>query len=422
MFHSFTQVLEGRKPEKFTYPFCYTPHAWARQAVSEVVAELERRRFPLIPSGKMFGVLVVEIDGAGEIGFLAAFSGSGMDDDGYFVPSIYTLPAGAIPKGREESKRLQDYIFSQYRMLNAKGEERDLLDIFATTPLRYPPSGSGDCCAPKLLQYAFRHALIPLCMAEFWWGESPRDEVRHHLHYYPACMGRCKPILGWMLQGLMVDENPLERVNADLEEQLRVVYDDEWLMVVDKPSGMLSVPGRSDVPCVADIVKKRMTISVLPVHRLDMFTSGLQILVKGADMQSSLQRLFEGRQVQKRYVALLDGVVGADSGEVRLPLSSDYLNRPRQRVDYEHGKTAVTRYEVVWHREGRTLVNLFPHTGRTHQLRVHCASREGLGCPIVGDALYGTPAERLCLQAQELTFQHPITNAPIHICLDTLPF
>lgn len=422
MFHSFTQVLVGGKPEKFTYPFCYTPHAWARQAVSEVVAELERRRVPLIPSGKMFGVLVVENDGAGEIGFLAAFSGSGMDDDGYFVPSIYTLPAGAIPKGREESKRLQEYIFSQYRMLNAKGEERDLLDIFATTPLRYPPSGSGDCCAPKLLQYAFRHALTPLCMAEFWWGESPRDEVRHHLHYYPACMGRCKPILGWMLQGLMVDENPLERVNADLEEQLRVLYDDEWLMVVDKPSGMLSVPGRSDVPCMADIVKKRMTISVLPVHRLDMFTSGLQILVKGADMQSSLQRLFEGRQVQKRYVALLDGVVEADSGEIRLPLSSDYLNRPRQRVDYEHGKTAVTRYEVVWRREGRTLVNLFPHTGRTHQLRVHCASREGLGCPIVGDALYGTPAERLCLQAQELTFRHPITNAPIHICLDTLPF
>ncbi len=423
MFHHFAKPLEGERPLCFTYPFCYEPHPWVHLAMEEVVAMLRLRQWPTAPKGKMFGVLVVEDVCSGVVGYLVAYSGSYIDcDDDYFVPSIYVLPKDSIPTSREESKRLQDNIFSQYEMLNAEGDKRNLLDIFADTPLRYPPSGSGDCCAPKLLQYAFSKGFYPLCMAEFWWGESPKDEIRHHLSCYPACTGRCKPILDWMLRGLNVDTDPQNIYDQSLEEQLRIVYDDEWLMIVNKPSGMLSVPGKIQVPCVIDVLRQRLGITTFAVHRLDMYTSGLQLLVKGEQTQKIVQQMFEHRQVSKSYVALLEGEVQEDRGEIRLPLSSDYLNRPCQHVDFVHGKNAVTLYDVVWRKDGRTLVKLYPHTGRTHQLRVHCASREGLGCPIVGDALYGHCDKRLCLQAQSLEFIHPITGDMISVSLSDIPF
>lgn len=414
LFHPLHDIVNIAFPEKFTYPFCYNPHPLSILA-SKQMQDYLSQKFPISNSeenndsiGKMFGVLVGS-DGS-RTGFLAAYSGSLPNADAdYFVPQIYSLPQNSIPTEKEESKQLQDFIFSQYEMLNAKGETRNLLSIFADTPLGYPPSGSGDCCAPKLLQYAFHHHLKPICMAEFWWGKSPKNTIRHHLNYYPSCQGRCKPILNWMLQGMDVDENPLDKPNLELESQLEIIYEDEWLAIVNKPSGMLSAPGKIKAPCVSDI------LPYYPVHRLDMFTSGLQILVKSIGQKADLQRMFENRQVKKCYRALLDGMVENDKGMISLPLSSDYLNRPCQRIDHEHGKTAITEYEVISRNDGRTLINLYPHTGRTHQLRIHCASSEGLGCPIVGDELYGRKSNRLYLQAISLSFTHPMTNKPLSI-------
>ena len=377
----------------------------------------------------MFGVLVVKHERG--IGYLAAYSGASANSldnaDSFFVPPIYTLPPHSIPHSKEESHKLQDYIFSQYNLLNAKGETKNLLEIFAETPLKYPPSGSGDCCEPKLLQYAYLNHLTPICMAQFWYGKSPKEEIRHHLSFYPACQGRCKPILSWMLQGLDVEPNPLDKANKELEEKLTVIYEDEWIMVVNKPSGMLSVSGKVHAPCVTDIIR-----DVSAVHRLDMFTSGLQILVKTTAQTAEttfkdMQHLFANRQIKKRYLALVEGHVREEKGTISIPLSSDYLNRPCQRIDYEHGKTAITDYEVIEHRENTTLLYLYPHTGRTHQLRIHCASPDGLGCPICGDRLYGPSSNysehnpqnkdviRLHLQAQAIEFEHPITKNAIHL-------
>ena len=425
IFHEFDKMPDAALPERFTYPFCYEPHPIAVAAAEQLISlldgidALKHQR-----EGKMFGVLVAKHNDV--IGFLIAYSGNinkvlldanpVLESD--FVPQVYQLPANSIPSSAEESRRLQDFIFSQYSMLNARGERKNLLEIFTDTPLCYPPSGSGDCCAPKLLQYAFANGMKPVCMAEFWYGNSPKDEIRHHLVYYPACQGRCKPILSWMLEGMDVDENPMDEYNDEMGKNLSIVYEDDWLIIVDKPSGMLSVPGKIKAPCVADVLRQRKeyaSMDFFPVHRLDMFTSGLQILVKGLETQKELRRMFENRQVKKQYVALLDGMVDADNGRISLPLSSDYLNRPCQRVDFEKGKTAVTDFEVIGRKDGRTLVNLFPHTGRTHQLRVHCASTDGLGCPIVGDELYGRKEKRLCLHAQSLEFVHPVTGETISV-------
>lgn len=425
LFHTFNPPPQVELPTRFTYPFCYEPHPLAIIASQHLIGLLDEIDvFRRMGTGKMFGVLVVKSEE--KLGFLMAYSGNISREiieknailRTDFVPQIYTLPEHSIPTNAEESRQLQDFIFSQYRMLNAKGESRDLLEIFSDTPLKYPPSGSGDCCAPKLLQYAFANNMQPVCMAEFWYGNSPSDEIRHHLVYYPSCQGRCKPILSWMLEGMAVDSNPMEEYPDEMGKKLKVVYEDDWMIIVNKPSGMLSVPGKIKAPCVADVLRKREEYSSMdffPVHRLDMFTSGLQILVKGLETQKEVRRMFENRQVKKQYVALLDGILPSDSGRISLPLSSDYLNRPCQRVDFEHGKTAITDYEVVERRQGRTLVRLFPHTGRTHQLRIHCASKHGLGCPIVGDELYGRKEKGLCLHAQSLEFVHPVTNETIKL-------
>lgn len=323
-----------------------------------------------------------------------------------------------IAELKKERKRMSDHLqhwlFSQFRMLNAKGEVKDLCDIFEETVNKIPPAGAGECCAPKLLQYAYLHHDQPICMAEFWWGESPKTEIRHHLQYYPACQGKCKPILAHMLQGLDVDENPLE-ISGDKE--IEIVYDDEWLAVINKPEGMLSVPGKGVGRSVYSIIKEMYPEIEGPVivHRLDMATSGLMIIAKNKAVHQNLQAQFESHHIRKRYVAILDGIIENGEGKIALPLSPDYLDRPRQTVDKENGKTAVTTYKVVSEENGHTRINLFPHTGRTHQLRVHCAHKEGLNAPISGDTLYGKKADRLYLHAEEITFTHPITGKTIRI-------
>ncbi|CDE30738.1 RluA family pseudouridine synthase [Leyella stercorea] len=418
---------------------------------------------------------------------------------------------------KQMSDELQRWLFAAYRMLNAKGEERDLIDIFREYTHAMPPAGAGDCCAPKLLQYAYQHRLRPVCMAEFWWGESPASEIRHHLHYYPACRSKCLPILTHMLKGLDVAPNPLAQKRHTAEP--RVLYADEYILVVDKPAGMLSVPGkaesvRSEFSDSANISVEeyfaQLTIGTVGVvggagiparttapnysdnnsqcrgqesprllqlptnsqfttnskflkaaHRLDMDTSGLLVLARTEQAYVELQRQFASRETVKRYEAVLSGVpkhiVGGygipavaianscshlyfygqglrqecrsllrlepfaiqfakySSGSISLPLIADINDRPRQRVDMEHGKPAYTLYDIKKVDKGRTLIHLYPKTGRTHQLRVHCAHPLGLACPILGDPLYGTErADRMYLHAAELTFRHPITGEPMH--------
>lgn len=411
-------------PERFTYPFCYEPHPLCQIAAEEEKREIER----IQPTeGKMFGVLVVKAEEG--LGFLAAYSGllEGRNDWPYFVPPVFDAqqPDGHFKqtervisaKGgdKQMSQELQLWLFHQYRMLNAKGETKDLVDIwqdYHCSPRirnRYPlpPGGTGDCCAPKLLQYAFSHGLRPVCMAEFWWGPSPKSEIRHHGQFYPACRGKCKPVLTWMLQGLDVDPNPEETGASHLT--IEIIYEDDVLAVINKPSGLLSVPGRTEDYSVATIAIERWPGS-LPVHRLDMGTSGLMVIAKTKEAYVSLQEQFVKRTVKKRYIALVEGIVKEPKGRITLPLIFDPMNRPRQMVDYQRGKSAVTEYEVLDARDGRSLLALYPHTGRTHQLRMHCAHPDGLGSPIVGDELYGHKAERLCLHCDQIEFAHPVTG------------
>ena len=417
-----------RKPERFTYPFCYEPHPLCLLAAKEVQQELQRMT---LTEGKMFGVLVVASPGGGRLegaslGFLAAYSGllEGRNDWPYFVPPVFDAqqPDGHFKQEEQRikdaldhkqlSQELQLWLFQQYRFLNARGEVKDLVyvwqDYHCSARIRskypLPPGGTGDCCAPKLLQYAYQQGLKPVCMAEFWWGPSPKTEVRQHGQFYPACRGKCKPVLTWMLQGLDVDPNPEEQTGRP-QLDIEIVYEDDWLIVVNKPSGLLSVPGRVGPYSVATILHQRYPDSLL-AHRLDMGTSGLMVAAKNRTVYASLQQQFTGHTISKSYVALLDGVPDKERGTITLPLLCDPINRPRQVVDYESGKEAVTDYEVI----GDCRVRLCPHTGRTHQLRMHCAHPDGLGCPIRGDELYGHPAERLYLHAERLELTHPATG------------
>lgn len=304
-------------------------------------------------------------------------------------------------KRKRLSDALQRWLFQQFEMLNARGERRNLLDIFAPTPQRTPPAGTGECCAPKLLQHAFVMGYRPLSMAEFWLGRSPKTEIRREGAFYPACAGKCGPTLGFMLQGLEVQCVPQKPIDR---EALRVVYEDDGLVVVSKPHGMLSVPGRDGGTSVAQLMRQRYpdADSPLVVHRLDQDTSGLMLIAKTKEMHRTLQLAFENHEVKKRYVAVLDGLLPPEKqrGEISLPLNSNYLDRPRQMVDWLNGKSAVTRYEVIGHEEGRTIAALYPLTGRTHQLRVHCAHPDGLNLPILGDPLYGRKADRMYLHAE----------------------
>lgn len=308
------------------------------------------------------------------------------------------------------SDSLQHWLFSRYEMLDALGERRDLCSIFADTPSHVPPAGAGDCCAPKLLQHAFLNSLRPVCMAEFWYGASPKSEVRVDGNYYPACRGKCLPILSHMLQGLEIDTGtPGEAVCQPPE----IVYEDKHLAVVNKPAGMMSVPGKSGGVPLIELMKKRShnPEQTIIVHRLDMDTSGLIIVAYDTETYKNLQQQFILRKVKKRYIALLDGhTTLPDHGRISLPLYSDPLDRPYQKVDYTNGKPAMTEYRILGREGNNTRIALFPLTGRTHQLRVHCAHADGLCLPIVGDRLYGHKAGRLCLHAEAITFVHPASG------------
>lgn len=532
-FHTFAQPIQSIPlPERFTYPFHYTPHPLCVIAAEETQAYLKERTEwrEELQTGKMFGVLVVRTP-AGEVGYLAAFSGNlaGKNVHPFFVPPIYDLlqPDGffrqeeerineinarirtlqaspaledarsrlqstieycdfvlqaakdLMKKRKEERDRLRQFplteeettllikesqhmkaahkltkkslrsileedqakvdrleqeieqlkqerkrrsaalqrkLFEQFRILNARGEVKDLCELFAPTYQGAPPAGAGECAAPKLLQYAYQHQLEPIAMAEFWWGDSPKTEIRHHGYYYPACKGKCEPILHHMLQGLRVDENPL-LADSHRETKLDILYEDDYLLVINKPEGMLSVPGKGDV----DSVYQRLSIlypeatGPIIVHRLDMATSGLLLAAKTKEAHQNLQAQFKNRTIRKRYIALLEGEVPQDEGEIRLPLCPDPLDRPRQIVSEEFGKPALTRYWVLERTSGKTLIAFYPQTGRTHQLRVHAAHPQGLHCPILGDELYGRKAERLYLHAEYLAFTHPITSERIEI-------
>ena len=345
---------------------------------------------------------------------------------------------------KRKSDQLQRWLFSQFTFLNAQGERSDLLSIFRNYYLLhspksvlathyaamgeqitlFPPSGTGECCEPKLLQYAFVHGMRPVEMAMFWWGEPPKTEIRQHGQFYPACNGKCKPLLTWMLKGMNVAANALE---VEAKQSIDIVYEDRDLAVIVKPSGMLTVPGRSKKQSVETILRQRWNDNDTPiiVHRLDMATSGLLVVARNKEAHKHLQAQFKAKMVRKRYIALLDATVlnrvGLPSeGTISLPLCADELDRPRQMVDRNKGKTAITHYKIV----GQTplhdsyyseavKVELRPETGRTHQLRVHCAHSEGLACPILGDTLYGKRADRLYLHAEYLAFTHPTTGKPL---------
>ena len=341
------------------------------------------------------------------------------------------------------SDALQQWLFSQFRMQNHEGKMKDLLEIFRDAALRdypqatlatsriaalkmVPPAGSGECCEPKLLQYAYLHGYRPLLMAMFWWGESPKEEIRHHLQFYPACNGKCKPILHWMLPDRVFDSKIAEK------QALEILYEDDQLAVIHKPSGLLSVPGRdSSQPSVYSIMRKKYPAASSPliVHRLDMATSGLMIIAKTDFAYHRLQNEFLHHRVQKKYIAIIgckdqeacdkiwESSISSGKQKISLPLMPDYLDRPRQIVNHEQGKEAITEYEVLDRIDATHLrLALYPKTGRTHQLRVHCAHHEGLNAPILGDPLYGNEkASRLHLHAEEITFEHPLTGKEINI-------
>lgn len=595
MIHFFKKpVSHLALPEKFTYPFHYTPHPLCVLAAEEVKEYIASRKEwqEELASGKMFGVLIVQTDNGitnneeNQIGYLAAFSGNldGKNLHPYFVPPVYDLlqPEGFFKieeeqisainirirelensgsyldskekwkieteqakavlnqakaelkmakeareirrqsspelsgeeqasliresqyqkaeykrlekkwkkrleeletevrhfdieierlktERKERSAALQRKLFEQFRMLNAQGEVKDLYTIFEQTVQKVPPAGAGECALPKLLQYAYLHQLKPLAMAEFWWGDSPKNEIRHHGYYYPSCKGKCEPILQHMLQGLEVDENPLLNPIHE-EEELEIVFEDEWLLVINKPAGMLSVPGKAeDRDSVYHRLKKKYPEATGPmiVHRLDMATSGLLLVAKTKEVHRDLQAQFANRSIKKRYVAVLDGVIikteketkpiaekailiaketvstkktakaerTGNTGRIELPLCLNPLDRPRQMVSSEHGKEAITEYQIISESERitsesentfnesnridesersinesrkYTRIVFYPLTGRTHQLRVHAAHPEGLGCLILGDELYGKKADRLYLHAEYIEFRHPI--------------
>ncbi|KAB4495949.1 RNA pseudouridine synthase, partial [Bacteroides thetaiotaomicron] len=315
---------------------------------------------------------------------------------------------------KQRSAALQQKLFEQFRMLNAKGEIKDLCTIFEQTVHKIPPAGAGECALPKLLQYAYLHQLKPLAMAEFWWGNSPKTEVRHHGYYYPSCKGKCEPILQHMLQGLEVDGNPLSP-QAHRKEELEIVFEDEWLVVVNKPSGMLSVPGKEEeTDSVYHRVKAKYPEATGPmiVHRLDMATSGLLLVAKTKEVHQHLQEQFINRSIKKRYVALLDrnglNQQLEETGTINLPLCLNPLDRPRQMVSEEYGKPAVTEYRILNYSDKYIRIAFYPLTGRTHQLRVHAAHHQGLNYPILGDELYGKKADRLYLHAEYIEFRHPV--------------
>lgn len=317
-------------------------------------------------------------------------------------------------KRAQLSGKLQRKLFNSYQFLNQSGEKKSLLPIFEKTALKKPPAGAGECAAPKLLQYAFEHDLKPIALAEFWWGAPPNTAVRKHGNYYPACQGKCEPILGHMLKGIELDDNPLIKNLAE-DKSIETIFEDDYILVINKPHDLLSVPGKEITDSVLTRIKIKQPDLSGPVivHRLDMATSGVMVLAKDEIAYKLLQRQFLDRSVVKTYTAVLDRALDERKGRIELPLRLDVMDRPRQCVCYEHGKRAKTDWRVDKIEDGRTRVIFKPITGRTHQLRVHAAHKDGLNAPILGDDLYGKLDERLHLHATTLSFEHPKTKEKV---------
>ncbi|PHS65860.1 MAG: RNA pseudouridine synthase [Flavobacterium sp.] len=326
--------------------------------------------------------------------------------------SVFTNQIATLKEQRKsKSAALQQYLFEQYQFLNSDKEIKNLIELFAEISDQNIPAGSGECAAPKLLQYAFLHDLKPIAMAEFWWGQSPNKEIRKHQQYYPACQGKCKPILKHMLAGIEMDTNPLLQ-NPAIGKELETIFEDEDLMVVYKPEDFLSVPGIHIQDSVYTRIKQQVKNISGPIiiHRLDMATSGLLVLAKNKKAHKNIQSQFINKTIKKRYTALLDGIVKEDMGTINLPLRVDLDDRPRQLVCYEYGKPSETNWEVIERKNGKTKIHFYPISGRTHQLRVHASHSFGLNIPIIGDDLYGKKSDRLYLHADTLEFTHPITK------------
>ncbi len=309
------------------------------------------------------------------------------------------------------SSALQQKLFDQYQFLNFHGQYKGVAEIFKNTSQKVPPAGAGDCAAPKLLQFAYLNKLKPIAMAEFWWGQSPKSEIRKHKYFYPSCKSKCEPILGHMLKGLKVEKNPIQCLTLKSKE-LEIVYEDDAIVIVNKPAEFLSVPGKDTEESVLLELQKKYPEATGPilVHRLDMSTSGILLGAKTKEAHKILQKQFLDKTIKKRYIALLDGILKEDEGLIDLPLRVDFEDRPRQLVCYDYGKVAKTRYKVIEKKNNRTLVYFFPLTGRTHQLRVHAAHKKGLNTPIVGDDIYGKKENRLHLHAEFLEIIHPYTG------------
>ena len=398
--------------------------------------------------GKMFGVLVYEGENrdANDVGYLAAFSA--LLDGSYqhegFVPPVYEMTTPPVGSSKAESQRLQRLLFANYSFLNNQGETKNLLELFqdvkpivspeewfSKSPIPHvqsptgealPPSGAGECCAPKLLQYAFAHGLKPVALTEFWVGAPSKTEIRREGVFYAPCSGKCAPILKHMLQGIELEIIADDVRSLPAPTSIEIIHEDDYLMVANKPAGLLSVPGKTDEPSVASLLTEQRGFPILPVHRLDQDTSGLLVLAKNPEIYKTLQAYFQRRDILKRYEALVKGptdlVQSTKEGLIDLPLLPNPYDRPRQMINREHGKAALTRYVVREQRYGSALVDFYPLTGRTHQLRVHAAHPEGLNAPILGDRLYGgAPAERLMLHAAEITFPHPETKEEMHFCI-----
>jgi tRNA pseudouridine32 synthase/23S rRNA pseudouridine746 synthase len=310
---------------------------------------------------------------------------------------------------KQKSNRLQFQLFEQYAFLNADGDSKSLNDIFRETPSKLPPAGAGECTAPKLFQFAFQHKLKPLELLEFWWGASPNSMIRIQGNFYPSCKSKCEPILGHMLSVTKHDKMVVSTKNADLNN-VDILFQDAYLAAINKPHDVLSVPGKVEAISVAAILRELFPHAEQPmlVHRLDRATSGILLVALNHEIYVKLQRQFTNREVKKRYVALLSGKIDKKNGVIDLPIRVDLDNRPQQLVCYEHGLPAETLFDCVGHEQGLSRVHFFPITGRTHQLRVHAAHKDGLNCPIYGDDLYGTKAKRLCLHATEISFVHPV--------------
>ena len=426
-------------------PYILPPSPETEKAADEVREKVHAymRMHPeseLHRCGKMFGVLIVRHKGDSETSYLAAFSAK--LDGSYrregFVPPVVEMMDEPVGHNKEESRRLQKLLFASYYFVNGKGERKNLLEIFekekAIIPLeewfgkklaseRMPPAGAGECCGPKLLQYALTHDLEPIALAEFWIGAPSKTDIRQEGGFYTPCSGKCGPILKHMLEGIEV--KGVDAKKSELEPE--VIYEDAWLVVVNKPARMLSVPGKGEEPSAESYFKSTASDvkSIKAVHRLDQDTSGLLVLAKTEDVYKELQAYFQRRDILKRYEAVVkphDAAKLPDEGMIELPLLPNPYDRPRQMIDSKHGKVAITRYAVRDRRaDGSVLVDFYPLTGRTHQLRVHAAHPKGLNAPIVGDRLYGLDSKesggRMMLHAAEIRFAHPVTKEEMHFCI-----